>query len=86
VITVDSLDDALWLPAQAVFERDGHAFVYLRTPQGFMLHDVTLVRRSESQAVLAGIRENDVVALSNPDQSSKSQGAAAGGVMKAVSR
>ena len=72
------------MPSQAVFESDGRAFVYLRTPQGFVPHDVTLVRRSESQAVLTGLRDGDPVALSNPDQSSKP--AAAGGVMKAVSR
>jgi HlyD family secretion protein len=84
VITVDALDDVLWVPSQAVFENDGRAFVYLRTPQGFVPHDVTLVRRSESQAVLTGLRDGDLVALSNPDQSSKPE--AAGGVMKAVSR
>jgi multidrug efflux pump subunit AcrA (membrane-fusion protein) len=84
VITVDALDDVLWVPSQAVFENDGRAFVYLRTPQGFVPHDVTLVRRSESQAVLTGLRDGDLVALSNPDQSSRPE--AAGGVMKAVSR
>jgi hypothetical protein len=86
VITVESLDEVLWVPSQAVFESDGRAFVYLRTAQGFVPHDVTLVRRSESQAVLSGLAGGDLVALSNPDQSNKPQGAAPGGVMKAVSR
>ena len=36
-----------------------------------MPHDVTLVRRSESQVVLTGINEGDVVAMSNPDQQNK---------------
>jgi hypothetical protein len=44
-----------------------------------MPQDVTLVRRSESQAVVTGINEGAVVAMSNPDQqnksSSQSQGA-----------
>ena len=84
-ITVESLDQALWVPSQAVFESDGRAFVYLRTPQGFVPHDVTLVRRSESQAVLTGIGDNDLVALSNPDQPNK-PASQTGGVMKAVSR
>ena len=84
VITVDALENVLWVPSQAVFESDGRAFVYLRTPQGFVPHDVTLVRRSESQAVLVGLQDGDLVALSNPDQSTKP--IAAGGVMKAVSR
>ena len=33
-----------------------------------MPHDVKLVRRSESQVVLTGINEGQVVALANPDQ------------------
>lgn len=87
VITAESLDNVLWVPSQAVFESDGRAFVYLRKPEGFVPHDVSLVRRSESQAVLTGLREGDLVALSNPDQENKPASAAqGGGVMKAVSR
>lgn len=86
VITVESLDAVLWVPSQALFERDGQAFVYLRTPQGFVPHDVKLVRRSESQAVLTGVTQGDLVALSNPDQSNKPANPGAGGVMKAVSQ
>jgi len=72
VITVESLDNVTWVPSQALFESDGRSFVYLRTPSGFMPHDVTLVRRSESQVVLTGISEGALVAMSNPDQQSKS--------------
>jgi multidrug efflux pump subunit AcrA (membrane-fusion protein) len=86
VITVESIEDALWVPSQAVSESDGRAFVYLRTPQGFVPRDVTLVRRSESQAVLSGIREGDLVALSSPEQAGKKAGPSGGGVMKALSR
>lgn len=68
VILAERLDDVLWLPSQALFESDGRAFVYLKTPNGFTTRDVTLVKRSESQAVLTGIREGDVVALSNPSE------------------
>lgn len=85
VITVESLSNALWVPSQAVFESDGRAFVYLRTPRGFEPHDVILVRRSESQAVLTGIKEGDLVALSTPDQTNKAA-ASGGGALKAISR
>ena len=48
-------------------------------------HDVTLVRRSESQAVITGINEGDVVALSNPDQQSRSGNSSQpAGAMKAL--
>ena len=82
VITVETLDNVTWVPSQALFESDGRSFVYLRTPSGFMPHDVTLVRRSESQVVLTGISEGALIAMSNPDQQSKS--AAPQSAMKAL--
>ena len=86
VITVEALDDVLWIPSQALFESDGRAFVFARTPQGFVSHDVKLVRRSESQAVITGIGEGEQVALSNPDQQNKPTKAGEGGVMKALTK
>jgi hypothetical protein len=71
VITVETIDNATWVPSQALFDSDGRSFVYLQTPRGFMPHDVTLVRSSESQAVLKGVNEGEVVAMSNPDQQTK---------------
>ncbi len=65
-ITAEKLNDALWAPSQALFESDGRYYVYLKTASGFMPHDVQLVKRSESQVVLTGVKEGDVVALSNP--------------------
>jgi len=93
VITVEALDDVLWIPSQALFESDGRAFVYLRTPQGFVSRDVKLLRRSESQAVTTGLAEGEQVALSNPDQHKASPNPSkagntsdSGGVMKALSK
>ncbi len=85
VITVDSLEDVLWAPSQALFESDGRSYVYLRGGSGFRPHDVALVRRSEAQVILSGVNEGEVVALSNPAEETK---AAAGnnGAMKALSK
>ena len=85
VITVATLDNVLWVPSQALFESDGRTFVYARGPSGFVPHDVTLVRRSESQAVVTGIRAGELVAMSNPDQQLKT-GSPSGGAMKALSK
>jgi cobalt-zinc-cadmium efflux system membrane fusion protein len=74
LITAESLDGVLWIPSQALYESDGKTFVYIRTPKGFMPHDVTLLNRSESQAVVKGLNEGDVVAMSNPDQQTKPAG------------
>ena len=83
VITVETLENVTWVPSQALFESDGRTFVYLQTPAGFMPRDVTLVRRSESQAVLTGVPEGSLVAMSSPDQQSK-PAAAQSGAMKAL--
>jgi hypothetical protein len=74
VITLEALDDVLWVPSQGLFESDGRTFVYLQSPGGFLPHDVSLVRRSESQAVITGVKEGDLVAMSNPDQQNKPAG------------
>jgi biotin carboxyl carrier protein len=71
VITTEKLDSVFWAPSQALFERDGRPFVYLKTPTGFTPRDVTLVKRGESQAVLTGINEGDVLALSSPSEQNK---------------
>jgi HlyD family secretion protein len=84
LITVQSLDDVLWVPSQALFESGGRSFVYVQSADSFMTKDVQLVRRSESQAVIAGINEGEAIALSNPGQQSKSAGS--GGVMKALQK
>lgn len=83
LITVESLDDVLWVPSQALFESDGRPFLYVRTAEGFTPRDVQLVRRSESQAVVSGITEGEVVALSNPNQRSAKPGQP-DGVMNAL--
>jgi HlyD family secretion protein len=87
LITVEFLDNALWVPSQALFESDGRSFVYARTAEGFTAHDVKLLRQSESQAVISGINEGDIVALSNPDQQSRPGNAGQpAGVMKALQK
>jgi len=85
VITVETLEDVAYLPSQALFESDGRTYVFQSTPKGFMPHDVTLVRRSESQAVITGLPEGTLVAMSNPDQANKSA-APQSGAMKALQR
>ncbi len=87
LITVESLDEVLWVPSQALFEIDGRSFVYVRTAEGFKSRDVKLVRRSESQAVISDIEEGALVALSNPDQQSRtSNSGQPNGVMKALQK
>ena len=66
IITTDRLRNVLWLPAQALFETGGRAFVYLRSPQGFAPRDVKLIRRNETRVVISGLAKDATVALANP--------------------
>jgi len=86
VVTTQVLKDALWLPSQALFESDGRKFVYLRAGNSFTPADVQLVRRSESQVVITGLRAGQIVAMASPEQSSKKKdaGAPGGGALKAL--
>lgn len=84
VITTEVLQKALWVPAQAVFESDGRAFVHLRTASGFTPTDVKLVQRSESQVVVSGLAEGQIVAMADPTQQNKKKGA--GGALQALSK
>lgn len=86
LITAESLDDVLWIPSQALYENGGKTFVYLKTQEGFMPRDVTLVSRSESQAVIKGLNEGDVVAMSNPEQQTKNSAGPQNGAMKALQK
>ena len=88
VVTTGVLPNALWLPSQALFESDGRTFVYTQGATGFVPHDVKLVQRSESQVVITGANEGQVVALSSPDQVARKAALAAGaaGAMKALSK
>lgn len=68
VVTLDTIKDAIWLPAQALFEQGGRTFVYARSGEQFLAKDVKLVRRGESQVVVTGVQPGDEIALASPDQ------------------
>ncbi|MBV8810970.1 MAG: HlyD family efflux transporter periplasmic adaptor subunit [Acidobacteriaceae bacterium] len=71
VVSTDAIRQALWVPAQALFESDGRTFVYLRSGKTFTQKNITLVRRNETRAVISGLNEGQVVALANPLEMAK---------------
>jgi multidrug resistance efflux pump len=77
VIRVETLENVLWVPSQAVFEREGRWFVYRQSAEGYVAHPVSIVRRTESQAVVTGIEEGTTIALAEPGKRTRS-GASAG--------
>ena len=86
VITTQVLDNVTWLPSEALFESGDKRFVYQRTAHGFTPHDVTLVSQSESQVVITGLKEGEVVAMSNPEQQNKPAAGQQSGAMKALQK
>ena len=68
LITTDTLKGALWLPAQALFESGSKTYVYVPSGSGYAPKDVKLERRSETQVVISGVNEGQVVALADPEQ------------------
>lgn len=66
-IIVDQVKDAITIPMQAVFEREGKNIVYVKTPVGFEAREVSAARRTESTMVIAdGLKPGEVLALSDP--------------------
>ncbi len=63
----DQLSNAVSLPSEAVFDRDGKKIVYCRRNGGFEAQDVKVRALSEGRAVLEGIQPGTVVALVNPE-------------------
>jgi RND family efflux transporter MFP subunit len=67
----DQVPDALFLPRQAVFEKDGKPVVYVRGGAGFVAREVQIKHRTESRVVIEGLTEGTEAALSNPEGSSQ---------------
>jgi len=69
-IIVDKIPDALHIPTQAVFEKDGRQIVYVQNlaANRFEERVVKLAKRSESVMVIAdGLKPGEVVALNDPN-------------------
>jgi len=67
-ITVEKLPNAIHVPAQAVFQKDGQNIVYVQKKNGkFEPRKVQLVKQSESVMVLGGgVQPGEIVALGDP--------------------
>ena len=76
-IQVERIPDALHVPAQAVFQKNGKPTVFVQQKnKRFLPREVQLVKQSESMMVLAsGVQAGDIVALSDPtaDKSGKKE-------------
>ena len=68
-IIVEQIADTLSVPLEAVFQREGKAVVFVYDGGDFVHHEVNLGQENDNFAlVIAGLKEGDRVALSDPAQ------------------
>jgi len=76
-IQIEKIPDALHVPAQAIFQKNGKPTVFVQQKnKRFLPREVQLVKQSESMMVLAsGVQPGEIVALSDPtaDKSGKKE-------------
>lgn len=66
-ITVEKTSDSIYVPNQALFEKDGKQFVWVQKDGKFNQRFVKLAKRSETSTIIAeGLQPDEVVALSDP--------------------
>jgi HlyD family secretion protein len=79
VILGDRLANALSIPRQAVFEKEGKPVAYVKTGNRFEPREIKIRNVTEGLAVIDGLQEGTQVALVNPEKASnrpaKSDGA-----------
>jgi multidrug efflux pump subunit AcrA (membrane-fusion protein) len=79
------IPDALTVPRQAVFQKNGKTYVFVKTGDRFESREIKIVNRTESRAAIEGLPEGSEIALVDPTlakaagSSSASPIAAAGG-------
>jgi hypothetical protein len=73
VIEIENRADAIAVPRQALFEKEGKKLVYRKTAKGFAPVEVTIGSSSAGRVVITrGIAKGDVLALSDPTSDAKS--------------
>ena len=67
-IIVEKIPNAVHIPTQAVFEKEGKLVVYVKEGQKFVARPIKIGRRSESTLVVAdGLKSGEVIAMANPE-------------------
>jgi len=82
-IIVEKVPNAIHVPLQAVFEKDGHPIVYVKHGSRFDERRIKPLKRSESVLVIAeGVSPGETIALADPNRQNKKDkaGSKKGGV------
>ncbi|MGC8760837.1 MAG: hypothetical protein ACP5VC_12830, partial [Bryobacteraceae bacterium] len=90
-IIVEKVPNAIYVPNQSIFEKDGKPVVYVKVQDRFEPRSIQIAKRSETVSIIAsGLREGEVIALQDPTispedrkkrEQQKKQGGGAAAVM-----
>jgi biotin carboxyl carrier protein len=89
-IIVEKVPNAVYVPNQSVFEKDGKSIVYVHTGGAFQPRPITISKRSETVSIIAsGLQPGDVIALQDPtiseeDRKKKAEKKSSGGAASAL--
>ncbi len=86
-IVVERIPNAISIPNQAIFEKDGKTIVWVRRGRRFEARQVAPFKRSESTVVIAkGLQPGEEVALADPDSTiaNSKEKQSRGGAMEAI--
>lgn len=67
-IAGQEINDALFLPRQVLFDKEGKPVLYVKNGSQFDEREVKVTHRTESQITVEGLKEGDEVALVNPEK------------------
>jgi len=86
-IITDRLPNVIYVPLQAVFDRDGKKIVYVKQGDKYLPAEVTLGARSESQVVVEkGLKGEEQVALLDPEARAATGSTKKSSVAKAIGK
>lgn len=83
-IIVDKVSNAINIPIQALFEKDGKQIVYVKTASRFEAREVKPLKRSENVMIIAsGLKPGETIAMADPeakpgDKKKKTEGKSGG--------
>ena len=67
-VIVNSLPNALSIPAKAVFTRQGKPVVYVAQGRGYQVRQVRVLARNPDEVAITGVSDREMVALAEPPQ------------------
>ena len=65
------MPSALHVPRQAVFDKNGKNYVFVKTGERFEQREVKVEQRTESRVAISGVTEGTEIALVDPDRAGR---------------